>query len=123
MKEMFKYPLVLALAILVGLMTITKIRYKNVVWPEEVIPSIYISPTSGPPMTPRINEEYPLWELLPYEGKNFIVERYTSPGVLSVKIDKGVDKKKIDEEIYKWMEENKVATESQKIEYKTQETK
>jgi len=42
---------------------------------------------------------------------------------LSVKIDKGVDKKKIDEEIYKWMEENKVATESQKIEYKTQETK
>jgi len=123
MKEIFKYPLVLALAILVGLMTITKIRYKNVVWPEEVKPSIYISPTSEPPVTPRINEEYPLWELLPYEGKNFIVERYTSPGVLSVKIDKGVDKKKIDEEIYKWMEENKVATESQKIEYKTQETK
>ncbi|MEL7666362.1 MAG: hypothetical protein AAGU06_02955 [Candidatus Shapirobacteria bacterium] len=123
MKEMFKYPLVLALAILVGLMTITKIRYKNVVWPEEVKPSIYISPTSEPSVAPRINEEYPLWELLPYEGKNFIVERYTSPGVLSVKIDKGVDKKKIDEEIYKWMEENKVATESQKIEYKTQETK
>lgn len=119
MKEIFKYPLVLALAILVGLMTITKIRYKNVVWPEEVKPSIYISPTSEPSVAPRINEEYPLWELLPYEGKNFIIERYTSPGVLSVKINKGADEKKISEEIYKWIEENKVATESQKLEYKT----
>ncbi len=121
MKEIFKYPLVLVLAIIAGLMTITKLRYKNVVWPEEVIPSIYISPTSEPSMVPRINEEYPLWELLPYEGKSFVIERYTSPGVLSVKIDKGVNEEMVSEEIYEWMEENKVATESQRIEYKIQE--
>jgi len=92
-------------------MGITKIRYRNVDWEPIYNQSI---PTVTPTSAPQIDKDYPLWELLPYEGKNYTVDRYSEPGILVVKT-LVLDKKIMTEEIYNWIMENKVATESHKL--------
>lgn len=110
-KNLKRYWLVGLLVIIALLMGITKIRYRNVNWDE-----VYraVTPTVVPTSAPQIDNDYPLWRLLPYTGKDFVVDRYTEPGVLAVKT-KLVNKKIITKEIYKWISENKVATESHKL--------
>ncbi|MFA5025884.1 MAG: hypothetical protein WC503_05250 [Candidatus Shapirobacteria bacterium] len=110
-KKIERYWLVGLLVVIAITMGITKIRYRNVDWE---VASNLITPTVIPTSGPEINEEYPLWELLPYSGKDFVIDRYTEPGVLAVKT-KIVDKEIITQEIYNWMMENKVATESHKL--------
>lgn len=110
MKNIKKYWLVGLLVIIAIWMGITKIRYRNVNWDEL---SGLITPTVMPTRAPQNNKDYPLWELLPYTGKGFVVERYTEPLSLAVKTN--IDKKIVTQKIYDWMKENKVATESHKL--------
>ena len=110
LKKFYKYRLVILLAVIVGIMGVTKIRYRDVKWEESVA---LITPTVFPTQAPKINENYPLWELLPYSGDNFIVDRYVEPNVLAIKTNEKIEL--IEEEVYKWMRENKVATESHKL--------
>ncbi len=111
-KSFFEYPLIIFLMVLVIIMTVVKWQYKDMVW-EDVRPTVIITPS--PTIAPQINEEYPLWEKLPYQGEGYVVERYTEPGTLVVVIDKKVDEETISQMIYEWMRENQVATESQKL--------
>ena len=111
MKNFNKYWLVGLLVIIAVSMGITKIRYRNVDW-ESIYPQI--TPTATPTSVPQINVDYPLWELLPYTGTDYVVDRYTEPGVLAIKT-KMLNKKIITEEVYEWLLENKVATESHRL--------
>ena len=115
MKEIQRYWLVGLLVVIAVWMGITKIRYRNVDWSSlEGTPTAAISPTSAP----QSDVDYPLWKLLPYTGKDFIVDRYTQPLTLAIKI-KNVDKKIVTQEVYQWMLKNKVATESHKLIFET----
>ena len=65
-----------------------------------------------PTVIPTINDSdfeknYPLWQLLPYTGDGFIVEKYTEPLVLKISLIKG-EKATAVEKIVKWMQENKI---------------
>lgn len=110
-KKIYKYRLLIFLTLVVIVMGIIKIRYRNVDW-ENVYPPI--TPTATPTSVPQINVDYPLWELLPYTGTDFVIDRYMEPGVLAIKT-KMLNKKIITQEIYEWLLENKVATESHKL--------
>lgn len=92
-------------------MGVIKIKYRNVDWNKGDSP---ITPTVVPTSAPQINKDYPMWELLPYTGKDFVVDRYIEPNTLAVKTN-NVNKKIVTQEIYLWLLENKVATESQKL--------
>jgi len=111
-KRFYEYPLIVLMIVLVIAMSVLKWQYKDVVW-EETKPSLTMLPS--PTTAPQINVEYPLWEKLPYKGIDYIVERYTEPNTLLIKTVEGVDKEMINEEIYNWMRENKVATESHRL--------
>ncbi len=112
LKSLLKYRLIIVLVIIAVLMGVTKLRYRNVKWEElEPAPTVVPSPTSAP----QINTNYPLWEFIPYSGNDFKIDHYAEPLVLVIKTKKDADKKMITEEIYNWMRENKVATESHKL--------
>lgn len=112
MKEtMYKYRIFFWLLLIIGVMAVVKWQYRDVKWEDS---SRLITPTISPTSAPQINENYPLWELLPYQGKDFVADRYSQPLVLVVKIKDG-DQKKITQEVYEWMRENKIATESHKL--------
>lgn len=98
--------------IIVLILTFLKIKYRNVEWEEG--PTM-ITPTVMPTSAPQINEKYPLWNEIPFKGEGFVVDHYAEPLVLTVNIEKITDKKIVAEEIYNWMRENKVATESHKL--------
>lgn len=111
-KYLHRYWLIIVLVGIVIFLGVTKLRYKNVNWEElEPVLTTVPSPTSAP----QTNKNYPLWEYLPYSGNGFYIDHYTEPLMLVVKISKNVDEKIISEEIYNWMRENKVATESHKL--------
>lgn len=108
---MKKYSLIIILVLIALGMALTKIRYRNVDWSSlNITPTVAPSPTSAP----LSDVNYPLWKLLPYTGKNFVVDRYTQPLTLAIKTE-NVNKKIVTQEVYKWMLENKVATESHKL--------
>lgn len=111
MKKIKQYWLVFLLAVLAMGMGIIKIKYRNVDWEEN---SRLITPTIKPTSAPEVDVNYPLWKQLPYQGKNFVVDRYMEPKILAVKTN-SLNKKLITQEIYKWMLENKVATESHQL--------
>lgn len=106
-----RYWLVGLLIIIAVSMGITKIRYRNVEW--EVVGGL-VTPTAIPTSAPQIDKDYPLWTLLPYTGNDFVIDRYSEPLVLAVKT-KSVNRKVITQEVYKWLLENNVATESHKL--------
>lgn len=111
MRELQRYWLVGLLVIIALGMALTKIRYRNVDWSSlEITPTATPSPTSAP----LSDVNYPLWKLLPYTEKDFVVDRYTQPLTLAIKTE-NVNKKIVTQEVYKWMLENKVATESHKL--------
>jgi hypothetical protein len=110
-KQLKRYWLVGLLVIIAAVMGITKIRYRNVNWEAA---SGLITPTVMPTSAPQINKEYPLWELLPYSGKDFVVDHYVEINVLAVKTE-NINKKAVEKEVYDWILQNNVATESYKI--------
>jgi hypothetical protein len=101
--------------IIATLMGITKIKYRNVTW--ESVDST-ITPTGMLTSAPQTNNDYPLWELLPYAGEGFVVDRYIEPLVLGIKTN--IDKETVTQLVYFWMTENKVATESHKLIFEKQ---
>lgn len=108
---MKRYSLIIVLVLIAVGLALTKMRYQNMDWSSlEITPTIAPSPTSAP----LSDVDYPLWKLLPYSGKDFVVDRYIKPLELAIKT-KNINKKIVTEEIYKWMKENKVATESHKL--------
>lgn len=112
LKFLFKYRLIIILVVIAVLMGMTKLKYRNVNWEElEPTPTAVPSPTSAP----QINTNYPLWEFIPYSGNGFKIDHYAEPLVLVIKTDKDIDEEVVTEEIYKWMRENKIATESHKL--------
>jgi hypothetical protein len=113
-KEIYRLRLVLILAVVAVLMGITRWKYRNYQWPEvqnivSIIPTMAPTPTSGPTQ----EELYPLYNLLPFKGKDFVVDSYLTPFVLNVVTTGNI--KIVTKDIYKWMIENKVATESHKL--------
>lgn len=108
---MKRYSLIIVLVLIAVGLGMTKMRYRNIDWSSlEITPTIAPSPTSAP----LSDVNYPLWKLLPYSGKDFVVDRYTKPLVLAIKTS-NTNKKMVTEEIYQWMLNNKVATESHKL--------
>ena len=117
-KKWKQYQGVFFLIIVVLLLTFFKIKYRNVKWEEG--PAL-ITPTVMPTRAPEINENYPLWNEIPFEGKGFVVDHYAEPLVLTVSIENLKDKKIVTEEIYNWMRDNKVATESHELRFEEKE--
>ncbi len=114
-KELYRLRLVIILAFVAVLMGLTRLKYKNYQWPEiqqTIIPTpIIVEPSVT--SAPQNEEIYPLIDSLPYQGKNFVVDSYDGPLTLNVVTTGNI--KMVTKEIYKWMEENKVATESHKL--------
>lgn len=114
MNNLKRYWLVGLLALIALMMGITKIRYRNVDW-EAMISQT--TPTVIPTSGPKIDDDYPLWELLPYTGKDFVVDRYAEPKILAIKINaiKDIDLEVVKNDVYMWLLENKIATESHQL--------
>lgn len=112
MKEFInRYGLVTLLVLIAITMAITKIKYRDTNWENT---SGTITPTIMPIKGSQNNDNYPLWELLPYTGKDFVVDRYADIKTLVIKTN-NVKQNLVREEVYKWIKENKVATESHKL--------
>jgi len=112
MKEtIYKYRVYFWLLLVIGIMAAVKWQYRDFNWEES---NRLITPTVSPTSAPQVNDKYPLWELLPYEGKDYTIDRYSQPLVLVIKSKNG-DEDKITQEIYEWLRENKIATESHKL--------
>ena len=80
-----------------------------------------MTPTPTPeeemPIIPDQNEEkYPAWKLLPYYGQGFVVDRYVEPMTVAVK-PKGLDKKLVETEVRKWLDDNKFDGVNHKIQW------
>lgn len=114
MEKIKRYWLIGLLALIAVSMGITKIRYRNVDWEAMVSQT---TPTVIPTSGPKIDDDYPLWELLPYTGKDFVVDRYAEPKVLAIKINaiKDIDLEVVKNDVYMWLLENKIATESHQL--------
>lgn len=113
-KEIYKLRVVIILAIVAVLMAATRFKYRNYQWPETQ-PIAQVSPTTMPSPTPTVAKEivYPLYDLLPYKGSNFIVNSYVAPYTLSVVTSGNI--KAITKEVNAWMIKNKIATESHNL--------
>ena len=117
-----RYGLVLGLSFLVVIMIGIKIAYLGVDWEEESgAKTEEVSPT------PQVEEEklsveekYPLWEKLPYEGEGFTIEKYQDELTLLVKNENKEVKETI-EMINSWFEENGIASNSHKLIIENQE--
>lgn len=112
---MKRYSLILFLCLIIGIMTSIKIFYKTT--PTVPIGSGQLGGQATPTiiLTPTVNQ-YPLQEKLPYQGKNFVVEKYTEPMVILIKT-KRTDKEKIKEELVSWFTDNKTSTEGIQIDW------
>lgn len=111
-EYIYKYRLIIVLIIIATAMGVVKFKYRNVKWEQK---EVILIVTPSPTISPQINVEYPLWEKLPYKGNGYVVERYTEPNTLLVKVDEEVNEEKVKEEINNLMRENSVATESHKL--------
>jgi hypothetical protein len=122
-----KYQILIWLTAIVVAMAVIKITYKpdNSEISNQQISQHGVTVTLVPTMEPEepvtepetnYDEDFPLWQLLPYSGAGFTVDRYLSPKTLGVKI-KGIDKKIVEERIKQWLLQNKIEEGSHKIEY------
>lgn len=89
-------------------MGIIKLAYRSKVWQD----------ASGPTPTVTKNEDrdYPLWRLLPYSGDGFVVDRYTAPWTLTVKIIKG-SKVETEKKVGEWLKAQGEAGKNHRIEW------
>lgn len=123
MQNKKNYTLIWVLLMIVIVMSVIKLTYKpdlsQTLLPlPATIPTEIPTPTLGGP-TPTIRFEqsdadYPLWRLLPYSGKGFIVDRYTAPNTLAV-IAKGIDKTIIKKAVETWIGQNGIDPTTQKL--------
>ncbi|MFA6603033.1 MAG: hypothetical protein WCT01_04495 [Candidatus Shapirobacteria bacterium] len=132
MKEWFKKnQIVLVLAVMVVIMSVIKFSYKyDPAKDKNMTPVPLLSPTPLPTSVEAVvdpkeateggvrtyESDYPLWSLLPFSGKGFVVDRYLAPRKLAVKA-KGLDKKIATEEIEKWLGANDIDPTTHEIEF------
>jgi hypothetical protein len=126
MKEFLKnYQLIVALSLIVVVMASIKVIYGNkveeinqnqVILPTSTIEPIIETPTLIPTIALTNEEKYPLWRILPYQGKGFTVQQYQKPLTLTVKIKSG-NKEMIEGEIAKWLIQNEIDPQSHLIEW------
>lgn len=108
--------LIVFLAMIVVVMSVTKWKYgyrgeeisvnQRSDFSFQITPTVEPTPTvveATPTEAETIDPEYPLWKLLPYSGKGFVVEKYSAPLKLVVTA-KGLDKKLVEAEVKKWLE-------------------
>ena len=119
-KELYRLRLIIFLAFVAVFLGLVRFRYRNYQWPEPTTPAAtqlggQATPTVMPTPIPEIKTEviYPLIDLLPYKGKDFVVDSYNAPLTLSVITTGNI--KTVTKEVNKWMIKNKVATESHKL--------
>ena len=114
-KEFYRLRWVFFLAAVAVLIGLIRFKYRNYNWEEPPVMVTQITPTQYPTPTsaPQIEVVYPLIGLLPYKGKDFVVDSYSAPLTLSVVTSGNI--KTVTKEVYKWMLKNKVATESHKL--------
>jgi len=119
LKSLFDgYWLMKVLVIIAMTMLMVRVAYtvKNI-GKTEIIeePQKIIIPTPTPTISRNDFEiKYPLWQLLPYTGDGFVVEKYAEPLLLKVSINKG-NRETVIEKIAKWIEENGINPETHKI--------
>ena len=106
-----KYQLVIIMSLILLLMVWSKIKWGNQSTNSNNIPTISTTPTQE---LSKVDDEYELWNKLPYRGKGFTIEKYIDKKTLQISI-KGIDKKIAENEIYEWLNKNNVATESYKL--------
>lgn len=107
MKFFKKYQLILLLSFLVVTLSIIKLTYKPEIVPE-IKPEAVVLPT--PSIAKKSNydmENYPLKEILPYEGETFRIDSYSAPLTLKVTV-KVKDKTKITNEMTTLFEKQKI---------------
>ena len=94
-----------------------------------LVPTIQISPsltatTSAATTSSSSNYEIiadklmPLWRLLPYTGKGFVVESYIKEGVLLISLKEGTTKNRAMLDIAGWIMDNNVDPNTVKLEWK-----
>lgn len=134
MEFIKKYQLIIVLSLIVAVMAGIKLFYKPSENPTNTINSptptitaiptpnvVYVTPT---PMSDEevkqyeklADEKLPLWRLLPYQGKGFVIERYTTVGVLSGQLN-GVTQAEAEKEAAIWMKSHKVDPKTVQIEW------
>jgi hypothetical protein len=132
MKEYLrKNQIVLALAVMVVIMSVIKFSYKyDPAKDKNITQAPLLSPSPLPTSVEAVvdpreateggkrtyESDYPLWSLLPFSGKGFVVDRYLEPRKLAVKAV-GLDRKIATEEIEKWLEANDIDPNSHEIEF------
>lgn len=79
-----------------AVMGMVKLMYRDKTWTEVS----GLTPTAVPKQQ---NETYPLWEMLPYSGDGFTVDRYIAPWTLAIKITAGT-REEAEVKISKWLE-------------------
>ena len=119
LKNLFDgYWLMTVLVIIALVMLTIRVVYtaKNKGKPETIKePQKIIVPVLTP--TTRVVDfetSYPLWQLLPYAGDGFVVEKYAEPLVLKVSLKKG-EKGTVTKAVAGWIEKNGINPETHKI--------
>lgn len=118
-----KYQVIIWLSFVVVIMTVIKLTYQAPVVVDElrvveIVPSVTPTPTVADTSGDEKDDNYPLWNLLPYKGTGFTVDHYVSPGVLVVYLE-GIEKNKAKMLVEGWMESNGAGSSSQTIEWRT----
>lgn len=126
-----KYQVIIVLVVIVAVMSGIKVSYKyDPAKDTRIIPTPPLAPTLipsivEPEVDPReateggqrtYESDYPLWAILPFQGKGFVADRYLAPRKLAVKV-RGLDQNIVREEIEKWLEANEIDPNSHEIEF------
>jgi len=111
MKFFGRYWVILILCLTVIGMAVVKTKFG---FKGKYVAEIIPQPTEIP--KPTLVPGFEVLGLLPYSGTGFVIDKYLAPNELNVKI-KGIDQKLATKMVFKWLEENKVATESYKLKF------
>lgn len=113
------YLLITILGIIAFLMLSVRIIYQiknrgKIEQPEIIqIPEKLLEP--APTMSDEdFERKFPLWRLLPYEEDDFVIEKYTEPQVLKIRLKKGKREEAV-EKIIEWIDKNKGNSEIHRI--------
>lgn len=99
-----KYQVIVFLSMVVVVMSMIRWRYG---YKEVTLTETQPTPTEtkvAPVKSKTVDPEYPLWEILPYSGRGFVVEKYAAPLQLVISV-RGLDEKLAEAEVNKWLEE------------------
>lgn len=103
-----KYRLILLLSFLVVTLSVIKYFYKPDWSQENKVIEIKINPTPIPTLViNKIENDYPLNNILPYTGVTFEIKQYEEPLTLLVKV-KSKDKTAIEKEMLNLFEKQKI---------------